>query len=1701
MKMREIFKRALAIGLVVMAILQSSIIAFGYNDSSYIDQLGTNQALGSPILNSNFVADDWNKWEMIAWGVFLSNFATPLIDDYESAFNANSSQGSKGSGYKALQFGSGSDPANAGVMQGLLNYAITQQKTGAIKQVYVKHTNIEGLETIVDESTSNEVTQETTENNESTEGESLDEEEVIVDLGEYRPATFADFIFMESEKDGDTFINVSDVHGSVNWGDNKVTASNFGYKDIYSFNEAGIPTFAIKAGAEHEVIFDYTNSWDVQLLNAWFGRILGSDLSSKFADELNSMWKDASSLPVYMDCFGNLVIQYKGSNRMFIPAAANQHITDTPKINLINSLIFNGYMGSVNSLNLQLLGQQQTWSTLEWMNPFNSGDGTTSGKPDKSGVPALGSRINGIKPGTVLLYYDLDNIIMKDEVSNVTLTHEMGNLQKTIPNMKYGEKVKKLFDLDINNLTGDYSLKIEVSNIVDTNIGKLDKSIQTALEKTALASTMISNITKNNTKAQVLSTVKSIKEDIKLFNDPVIISVQADIGREKSKINADGAARLFPTFLYEVYSGKKAATTTGIFSKQDIDNILSKSTTVSSLRENSLVSESGNISPLAAGFIAENSSLFKMNLSSPKDLLKTKAPSASSFFSKLGTVKFDGNLAVTPKYDTSGSEDAIFQRWVKAYPVNNNMVIISNVLGARDGQEFAQWSSFIYMTYLEWYGVSVKKEMGQKPIVTSEFNKRIFDDQSDILRVDITSLADIKTEEDKKKDVLNYSYLMLHPTEGREYRKDLMMNGMTDWVFENYNNIVYGNASSYYSSVNSRIATRNATGFLNIDSYTDNIFTSWFMSMYSTLVVWILAGTFVLAIVIGAVRRKKLSWYFITMVVVINAVLIIPSAGEIVPYITNKYVQQMFNGKMTYWGISEGVTNANLEEDIIKKTSLSGISGLSKSDAAQVAEMVKALNITYLDRSLMLKTDISRKITETASGNYSAIQSFRSTRWILPMLMRQFTANDSSADYVYIPVGDLFDDMSNMYWFYNQMDALGTQTVNGQQDIKTNNNFDVDTFVSNIKGSFSDYEYPNEYVNERWSSLAYYNYDDNYNLTVKNNQDVLHSFFYITNNDINKLSLIPRNSGFKGTYKINDASKNYVESTLLNGQSNAATSLANHLESLAGSYIRSDRNTVDQSFGYLWTTESPAHYFYQNVKDTFADGSNLGSLVGDLQGTVVINANNEEVRKSFMHSSDTGNIRDIADLEGLFRNTIPYLYQMMLTTGGTDGTSGLLMDSKINNYDIYKDNNKSWMFRSNWVVKLLENNRYNQKATVKDSNGIEHVVENPMLPECYPVNRPMVFSEAQRVEMGISESSLTLVELKCIEVNKNIEKRWTLLLNYANTNGMTKEVMLRQMALECLLEFNKEFSPTTLLSGSKAMYPNSIDLRAISFDSVMKMLILNVTKDTTYIYGDAMSNVIEDSDIFTAILLLGSAFLCCYIIPLFRNVVLAAIFYLGLFAIIRAIVAGNSTKSKISLGYIVSNVLFLVMTLVYYGVFSGLMAITTSDEVLTVQSVQVNVGNPVWLFIIIIIVSMVYIFGMYKMLNHCFKNFRDMGFEVYAELAQLTSANIADKIDSIGAKIIDWGSTEGGGSSTQSVRGTGKTEVTTKVSVEGGSVEAEVTGDSHPKNVNARTQAEYDSTTYSYNVDVDIENSGASEIDAAIERGKNMEKEDNDSYM
>ena len=67
---------------------------------------------------------------------------------------------------------------------------------------------------------------------------------------------------------------------------------------------------------------------------------------------------------------------------------------------------------------------------------------------------------------------------------------------------------------------------------------------------------------------------------------------------------------------------------------------------------------------------------------------------------------------------------------------------------------------------------------------------------------------------------------------------------------------------------------------------------------------------------------------------------------------------------------------------------------------------------------------MSKKVIEDSTEVIGELQNLTTTRWLMPILMRQFTANDGNADYVYQSLGDLFDNMSSLYWYYVPSDKV-----------------------------------------------------------------------------------------------------------------------------------------------------------------------------------------------------------------------------------------------------------------------------------------------------------------------------------------------------------------------------------------------------------------------------------------------------------------------------------------------------------------------------------------------------------------------------------------------------------------------------------------------------------------------------------------------------
>ena len=454
-------------------------------------------------------------------------------------------------------------------------------------------------------------------------------------------------------------------------------------------------------------------------------------------------------------------------------------------------------------------------------------------------------------------------------------------------------------------------------------------------------------------------------------------------------------------------------------------------------------------------------------------------------------------------------------------------------------------------------------------------------------------------------------------------------------------------------------------------------------------------------------------------------------------------------------------------------------------------------------------------------------------------------------------------------------------------------------------------------------------------------------------------------------------------------------------------------------------------------------------------------------------------------MQNIFANEVPYLYSLMTITGGMDGNSGVLVDNegeplKLEEYELYKGNNQSWLFRSNWAIKLMENSEYTSEEVVRDRDGNKYTVLNPLLYTSYPSNRPMICSEAQKIAYGLKDNDLSSVELKCIKVNNAVCDDWTLLINYAGTDGVTKEVLIREMALLATMEFNKEFSPKAIIGNEYKLYPQSVDLRNISFDSIMKMLALNSSKDASYIYGNTMNAVLNNSDIIMAILLLIDAVACAYVVPFFRMILMALIFYLGFIALFRSVLGDNKYKFKVSLGQVTSNMIFLVITVLYYTVFVVLTSIVSTDEVLSVGYIQGKTGSFFGTLIIVLVACLVYIIAIIKMINFCFKNGRDMGSEIYSMVFSTVREKVSSTVRNFTQEVAERGSD----SDNESSRKLGKSNI----EVEDDDTVRHRKGDSDEDDNTDRQDIDNLETGNIEEInDIDV---SSSDIDKDIEKGK-----------
>lgn len=1715
-------KRIIALGLAVVT-LAINLVSVTYAASDYYrDTLGTNYALGSPLASDDFSADDWDKWEMAIFGMFIGNYVKIGKESYMDAFKSGSD------GLKAMQFAAGGDVNSNGTLKKMLNICMTAQQSNYTalytRYKYVEYgqvsrldlgTRVAKFKDLFPVPVSSSLYGSTTDENENGNNKIL-----IKDS-----AGMTEPIVWMTLKKTDALVPTK-VHNS------KVV-----YEDYYRYAmivAAELPEISVSVGGEEKVLFSLLDGYDSQLMQMVLAK-LEKNLGEK---GFNTLYNENPDIVI--DAFGNICALTAGKPVVIIPAAANKNINKEKEVNMLNSLIVNSLFGARNQTTMSALADSRFFQDTNALFPQKElSFGGTVAVSDK----------NAISDRVAIMYNDTDPLL------NKTLYAELSNNDTYKTNFKEFEETCgfPLLQDDsststsgtgntggtntatggTNTATGGTVAGAGIqnnngSNFVERTVSGLAITHPNGtgfmgfdIEKQTLGKN-INDVIDANSLYRAPIKFEMTGTNISAFDFAWGISVWMgnDAVRTKDAIGAmnialSGIGNVFPYVLNDsslstmlMVNGGSSTNKTDLFSGHyyitpsmtsfnsttwvfGVDqNIFSKDFYDFALR-NVDGSVSGNVADasemrsLLSGLKDpyEIYSLLSSNSSSDAraqiqknktdqiyvgGLIKTFAGTRFNIsqednekitntvdmkledFAKYldepisNVSKLYGKTTPNGKYYAS----AVSFRVCKVYQPSAVFEAVGQIYDLDSGAAFSQYTTNLYITYLDWYGILDNKSDEDLRIDTEFFAGR------DYLNIDPDDLLDTMTEEEKRKVITNNTYKFLDASEsGRQYRAEMASNIITDLLDKWYNSVA---------------GSTEHNGFLNVSGYKDNVLTSFILDNWELLSGIYFGVMFIAVISLAVISKRGLTWLLATEASVLLAVGAVPGYVEMVPFICNNIIQDVFQDNAVFWLASEEVKNAAQREDIDTGTLVN--SSMSDDEIRETVVLMNSIRLQKSDKTMLVKLDTSKKVIEQVSVGWDKLQQKASTRWLVPNLIQQMSADKDNYDYVYITTYDWLSNMTRGYLAvlpYNDSITAGMTLQAAYNKLAdsfaTGELAETDTSGADKKYSVNQDGAMSFNLRDAASKknvFGIYKETNDIGATAENSYRSITRLDTDTIDDVHTriyfmaVEALKFNSNLEtladpnpGVQKADwDAFADNPQSALGPSFKSAFTAYNDNLLERLNVYNRyePEDGRIDMRFANLWMTEGPGLYFYALVKDTLPITSNsvqtiatnlLGGYAEEVDATTS-QPTGERVRTSFMHQGETGYVRDFLDLEELFTNVLPYMYAEQLAAGGNgaEGTAntGLSGDVELGDkYEIYKDNKNFWLYRSNWVTKLITDKQYSKSADIYyiDGSGarVKSTCYTMIDPRSY-VGRDMVFSRAQMESMGLSERDLNLLEIKLVNLNDKVCDEWTKLVNYANITDMSPEIMERLMTVVAVTEFSKEITRVNPLNSTMSLYPRSLDLRNITWDQLLRHMIVSSTHNSSYLTSNTLIRTIAGScGMFMA-------FLTCFIssmnnswIPFARDVLLSIMLYLVLICIGANLLKGYKQKFKAAGGWLCTYLLFGVFTGLFYFAIANMVGSGQSAEVLADGvTVELTTTSLSFKLLAVLILDVLYGFGIFKyMKDVVFRGgiaglmsyIKDGGFSFFYDVASNVSNGIHNGISKLrgdvnrtGAGLLSFGS-------------------------------------------------------------------------------------------
>ena len=824
---------------------------------------------------------------------------------------------------------------------------------------------------------------------------------------------------------------------------------------------------------------------------------------------------------------------------------------------------------------------------------------------------------------------------------------------------------------------------------------------------------------------------------------------------------------------------------------------------------------------------------------------------------------------------------------------------------------------------------------------------------------------DINSEEqetEKRRELMNRFDLMTGLSTAADYVSQWLSKTLNGYLIQAHNGITGASGSGSVASIGSGSIYTGYSSYLSTATLSEMPFTSWVMEYYNVIYVALM----VIIIIIAAfmcISGHRTIRKTILAVVLMSGILLLPRLCiDSIVSVSNLAAQSVYNDRFGFWTYVQhqqymsDIRNAEEKDDHI--------------EFLIVTNMQQAKDYYSDDKGVTLKWMAPKKTSywdalNGITGGSSDSLNLTIFKW---MFQGQFSQTQYSTDplatYVYRPYTDIAMSARSLDLSKVSPYISGIITTKGKESDITRQKYayywtqGIKTYSSKL-GVDWDIKPAHMTVNASTGAVSAKNIPGSTSSTKISAVSRLYNYGYM-NSVVTNITM---------------GSSSYVKPSDTSGYLKAYPSVKNSMGSgtsaiKAGMQNVPDSGEADASIDmYYLYSESPYYYFYEmfkEMKEEFGDGEMRKLLMSERFFKYQDTENPDAAGKGDVRE---GEIQDFLDLEGLFTFVIPYMQESNYYVDEWTSLWGMSVESS--DPEGFSDNLKGiWKMYAPWVDAMYATGYASGTLRVA---GVKHSIGDAINPGSYSEFRPMVFGSADATRNFVAEADMTDVEKRIVRVLENTYKDLMYLNNYADFDD---EVLLSAAAMTATFNFNECFSETNILGDNVTLYPTGYEVKNFSYDSFMRMSLMNTTGASVFSDEDIYTTVLDNTSFITGVLLIVNDAVACYVLPVLKLVLLAGLFFLGLLICI----GGFLSPPERIIKFIAKQ--YLLPLGMFFGILLANILISSLfvGEGLTnyvgQRAVTITTGDPTMTILLMLAINCLVCFGFYMTLKILIKSFK-----------------------------------------------------------------------------------------------------------------------------